>query len=148
MCGAVRLAAGWGWWTTAVAREEQRKRKTGGREEELGRLREKEGEREEVTDQEQKKDRAHERTHARTQTGSPPSQRRTRSILIHVFSSCLFSSLSQFRVPPASVGACVGVAGRLRCLLCPLPLSFSGNVNVLLTHSSQLLSQPQSSALV
>lgn len=52
MCGAVRLAAGWGWWTTAVAREEQRKRKMG-REEELGRLREKGGEREEVTDQEQ-----------------------------------------------------------------------------------------------
>lgn len=51
MCGAVRLAAGWGWWTTAVAREEQRKRKMG-REEELGRLREKGGERE-VTDQEQ-----------------------------------------------------------------------------------------------
>ena len=57
------------------------------------------------------------------------------SILIHISSSCLFSNLSLFSIPPPPCRCC----RQLRCSLCPLPLSFSGNVNVLLTHSSQLL---------
>ena len=154
MCVAVRLAAGW--WTTAVARVEQR-------EGERGKERQKERERERSTDRsrarerrsarrrecvrEREREREREmerRRHASTQTGSPPSQKQQEQHSNpHLLFLFILQSLS-FLCSPPPCRCC----RQLRCSLCPLPLSFSGNVNVLLTHSSQLLSQPQSSALV
>lgn len=66
-------------------------------------------------------------------------------ILIPVFSSCLCSNLPPPSSSPPPPPPCVLQATKISA---PLPLSFSGNVNVLLTHFSQLLRLPQSSALV
>lgn len=64
------------------------------------------------------------------------------SISFHVFPSCSFSNLCLFFI------LCMVSQAAKTLARSPLPLSFSGNVNVLLTHCSQLLGQPQSSALV